>query len=180
MRIYLANLSWVNLPHLWFSFIFMLEYLIVDKRLLGLHSLHTGRIICFKRLDISGFWKNYIPAFVNQWSRTLPNKRIKLLGWFNKTNRNGCFLWAFVWRCGVCTSYCNSIWFGGQTLIFGTLLAFAIFWSSSRRARSLKGTRLSLDVTFADCGPVHYNLQFLYCALLEKKRCNYANDGGNN
>lgn len=42
-------------PHLWFSFIFMPEYLIVDKRLLGLHSPHTAGIICFKRLDISGF-----------------------------------------------------------------------------------------------------------------------------
>lgn len=78
-------------PHLWFSFIFMPEYLIVDKRLLGLYSPHTAGIICFKRLDISGFSerlkKNYIPAFVNQWSRTLVNKRIKLLGWFNKKRR---------------------------------------------------------------------------------------------
>lgn len=50
-----SNLSRVNLPHLGFSFIFMPEYLIVDKRLVGLHSQHTARIICFKRLDISGF-----------------------------------------------------------------------------------------------------------------------------
>lgn len=71
----------------------MPEYLIVDKRLLGAPFIvRAGRIISFKRLDISGFSKGgpekiISPLLLINEVELPPNKRIKLLARVNKTHR---------------------------------------------------------------------------------------------
>lgn len=68
-------------------FVFILEYLTVDKRWLTHYSSWTRQGLQFEKADIWAFCQhsqNYILPIVNQWSRIIEHKGIKLPCHFNK------------------------------------------------------------------------------------------------
>ena len=68
-------------------FVFIQEYLTVDKRWLIHYSSWTRQVWQFEKADIWAFCQhsqNYILPIVNQWSRIIVHKGIKLPCHFNK------------------------------------------------------------------------------------------------
>lgn len=112
------------------------------------------------------------------------NKRIKLLGWFNKKKKkntdraasSGLFVHAgtntvIPYDLGAKLSFLHTV---GCFFIYFFLFLKENPFEAPARLR----TDLSLRLTFTDLQPVHYNLPSLYG--MKRKQGNYANERGNN